>query len=390
MVFKNEGLDLALNIECSLASEPAGSKNKSSQQEDDNMLLNDLIADGALHPEDNPNKELRRYSLRRVRLGVELEPCAEEGGDNNASQAAENLARFSQRLYRIVGSLIMLARRDPYHRGKASLNGMPISPCFWIACGELSTAFVFKTLLPHFPRSVQAILGQRTVSIEDLLTLLPKQPDACLRGWLVYLNIITVERDHEPGKAGEARKARKAGLYVGSATGRGGGLQRWEWYDRWKPRDCCCPRERSRQSCHQWFATLPNRVMNLRAIATRFSPSATSFWPLFAEGLALVLLKTLEDPGHRNAIITNSMFDWFEVCSNAMAEVSIDMDFERLNHAWPLRQGIRRTEPTPTLCPECGAQSKRWIWHVSRFLCCACWERSFKGQEKRTLARHSG
>ena len=56
------------------------------------------------------------------------------------------------------------------------------------------------------------------------------------------------------------------GLYVGSVTGQGCGIQRWSEYDRYVPNNLSNDNY-SRKGYHYWFYTRPARTMNLRAVA---------------------------------------------------------------------------------------------------------------------------
>lgn len=132
---------------------------------------------------------------------------------------------------------------------------MPLSVNFWIALSKLEADEIVNILLHHIPQQVQQVLGWLDVTVDDLLAL-PRQDDK-LSGWIVYIDIVTDKEGHT------------LGLYVGSATGQGGGLQRWLGYDRYISNDLSKDAY-SRKGYHHWFATRPGRAMNLLAVAFGF------------------------------------------------------------------------------------------------------------------------
>jgi hypothetical protein len=95
-----------------------------------------------------------------------------------------------------------------------------------------------------------------------------------LSGWIVYVDIVTDKEGHA------------LGLYVGSATGQGGGLQRWLEYDRYIPNNLSKDAY-SRKGYQHWFATRPGRIMNLRTKGQ--CPRKRSQRPLLADTQAEAL-----------------------------------------------------------------------------------------------------
>jgi hypothetical protein len=77
--------------------------------------------------------------------------------------------------------------------------------------------------------------GKPAVTIDDLLAL-PHQADNNLGGWIVYIDIVIEYIILDDGKETVVgSQTHGLGLYVGSATCQGGGIQRWSEYDRYVP-----------------------------------------------------------------------------------------------------------------------------------------------------------
>ncbi|KAF1841905.1 uncharacterized protein K460DRAFT_175672 [Cucurbitaria berberidis CBS 394.84] len=107
----------------------------------------------------------------------------------------------------------------------------------------------------------------------------------------------------------------------------------------------------------------------------------------------MVLLGSLGDGGQRKQFTPKAMFDWYEACRETIPGVGSFSGIEPLNHSWPVRQGFRKCDPRPTTCLHCGLTPLKksiWLRTEAKYVCPSCWERSFKGQEKRQLVKDSG
>ena len=73
------------------------------------------------------------------------------------------------------------------------------------------------------------------IIIDDVLAL-PHQLNNDLGGWIVYIDIVTESNILSDSKEkGVGSQTHGLGLYIGSATGQGGGIQRWLEYNRYAP-----------------------------------------------------------------------------------------------------------------------------------------------------------
>lgn len=346
----------------------------------------EYLADGVLWSDNHSNTSSDTKTVfERISCGSELNLARACG-----PISIECRERFRQRLRRIIHRLSDLVRANPFSKEAESSTNAPLSTNFWIVLSKLEVDEVFNILLSHFPEQVQATLGKPTVTIDGLLAL-PHQDN--LGGWIVYIDIVTESIILDDGKeTGVGSQTHGLGLYVGSATGQGGGIQRWSEYDRYVPNNLSKD-DYSRKGYHHWFCTRPGHTMNLRAVAVGFCPLDSTFWPILTEGIIMVLLGTLSDKGQRKQFTPKAMFDWYEECRKAIPDVGRFPDVEPLNHSWPLRQGFRRCIPRPTSCPHCGLTplgKTIWLRTEAKHVCPGCWERSFKGQKKRQTARNSG
>ncbi len=137
----------------------------------------DYLADGALweiQDMDMDSTQSDKIIFNQIGVGSDF-----ESGQISGYLAAENKARFRERLTRIISCLFSLVKAQPYDNDAKTRGDAPLSPSFWIACSKLEVDQV-----PHFPNEVQGVLGNAEVTIDDLL-MLPRQPEKSLRGWLV-------------------------------------------------------------------------------------------------------------------------------------------------------------------------------------------------------------
>ena len=189
----------------------------------------ELLAEGVLWSQSSSNTlSNMRTEFKRINFGSEVDFA--QVRDSHSSACRE---RFRQRLRLIIHRLFDLIKANPFSAEANSSMNAALSANFWIALSQLEGDEVLNTLLPHFPEQVQEVLGKPTLTINGLLAI-PRQAESILDGWIVYVDIVTGSIAHDQDKeTGEGFQTRGLGLYVGSATGKGGGIQRWTQYDRY-------------------------------------------------------------------------------------------------------------------------------------------------------------
>ena len=199
----------------------------------DKDLLRDheYLADGALwKAQDTSTNSTQSDKIVFKQIGI--------GSDFSSRQIFRYLttkikARFRERLARIISCLFSLVKAQPYDNDAKTGVDAPLYPSSWFAYSKLEVDQVLQ---------IQGVLGNAEITIDDLLKL-PRQPENPLRGWLVQIDIVTgaIKSRQNPEATVEAEVA-EVGVYTGSATGMGGGIQRWLHYDRIIP--SCILKER--------------------------------------------------------------------------------------------------------------------------------------------------
>jgi hypothetical protein len=175
-------------------------------------------------------------------------------------------------------------------------------------------------LLSGIPESTQAVLGHPGFDIQDLLQL-PRLDEQVLSEKTIYMDALK----YAPGEKYQWR------LYVGSAVGEYGALQRWHNYHL-----AACDTRHGKASRQQ------GRSMNLRCLA-HYGLSPVSWLPIFAESIFMVFLGTISDPGFRIPKFDRFVNDYlYEVVDNLRTDSGLDPSISKgLNSTWSFAQGWR-------------------------------------------------
>jgi hypothetical protein len=153
---------------------------------------------------------------------------------------------------------------------------------------------LLDSFLRGIPESTQSVLGKPGFSIQDLLDL-PRLPDDVLAEHTAYLDAL----EYGSNEWGDGWR-----LYVGAATGEFGSLRRW--YDYF----CSMCKTRHGQASAQ-----RGRKMNLRCIA-HYGTDPPALLTIFAEGILMIYLGTVDDPGYRrddySRFINDNLYKLFQ------------------------------------------------------------------------------
>ena len=186
--------------------------------------------------------------------------------------------------------------------------------------------YIVQSILEGVPISTKLILGKKHLTPEDLISL-PRLSDSKLSEHGAYIDIVCVEIS--PGVY-EWR------IYVGSATGQFGLLQRWN--------DYLVLKNKTSKIRHEQIIRKPGSVMNIRCVAHfGFSPE---HWLIpLAESVFMLFLGSVYDPRITWGKPEYSGFFINDDLYKEIKDVRSDCDLEDLsegrglNQTWSLVQG---------------------------------------------------
>ncbi|KAH3982079.1 hypothetical protein HBI81_245990 [Parastagonospora nodorum] len=175
-----------------------------------------------------------------------------------------------------------------------------------------------EAILRGVPDSTMSILGKEGFAVEDLLSL-PRWSDQRLTEHGVYLDVLK----YAPGERYQWN------LYVGSGTGGFGILQRWSNYFHGMDK-----------TRHGKATKVAGREMNLRGLA-HFGFEPKPWLPILTEGVFMLYLGTISDPGFReekfNRFISDELYC---IVKKLRMECKLDERVARgLNSTWTFAQG---------------------------------------------------
>lgn len=234
----------------------------------------------------------------------------------DAQEAQCRRQRFTDHITNIVRYLQGLAKA-----GTRSAAFRLMTSGFETILAESDEDFLVQSIMSGVPDSTLIVLGEEGFKIEDLLQL-PRLSDSDLTEQGVYIDCLK----YAPGEKDDWR------LYVGSGTGTYGILKRWSNYlDR-----------TDNNTRHGKASRQSGREMNLRAVAKyKFGPEP--WLPVLAEGVFMLLLGTVSDPGWRSPSFSTFVHDDLY---STIEYLRIGCDLEDpvapgLNSTWTFTQGWR-------------------------------------------------
>lgn len=283
---------------------------------------------GGLSPPPNrvlPNRYLSVLDQRAGKPAVGI----------NISQhvRAERKRQFRQMLLNIVKGLKKLASECRTKWFSEHSGFKLFTNSFGALLFQADLDWLVDCLIAGIPESTMLAFADPEFSIKNLLQL-PRLSDGALSEQSVYLDCL----EYDPLEDEDYR------LYVGSATGQFGCLQRWHSYFKGK----CTTR-------HGKESSAEGRTMNLRCVA-HYGLDPEPFLPILAEGVFMVLLGTVDDPGYRSVNTARFVDDeLYEAFSTLRKECKLLAPLVGgLNSTWVFTQGWRGRGLRPgTKCVNC-------------------------------------
>ncbi|PVI03387.1 hypothetical protein DM02DRAFT_257434 [Periconia macrospinosa] len=251
----------------------------------------------------------------------------------NETERKQRIDRFEGNVRLLVNALQHLTSEIQPHK-----SGLPVLTMgFYNLLLRSKQEYLVDLFLQGVPESTKLVLGKQGFTIADLLSL-PRLSASKLSEHTVYIDCL----EYAPKEDGDWR------LYVGSATGSYGALQRWLNY-------LCPSKEKFR---HTNMCQKKGRRVHLRSLS-HYGFDPEPWLAVFAESIFMLYLGTVDDPRATWTTWAGNNFCHdllYSTVEKVRSSSNLDQPLRRgLNSTWSLAQGWRGGGFKPgTKCHRCG------------------------------------